>query len=136
RYDPTQLAYVLVSYDPVKASEVTFELAASKESPLVNPAFILKNWGKAEALLKINGREIKRGLLPRLASRDAEASKDFRFGHHHTLEGCDLVVWIKTESTEPTQITLTPLLRFAKPPASFCEKRGGKQNSGVADYHL
>ena len=78
---------------------MTFELAASKDSPLVNPAFILKNYGYTEALLKINGREIKRG-------------KDFRFGHRHTLEGCDLVVWIKTESTEPTQITLTPVTDY------------------------
>jgi len=66
---------------------------------VVNPAFVIKSWGESDAELKVNGKKLKRG-------------EDFRFGHRHTLEGCDLVVWIKTESTEPTQITLTPVTDY------------------------
>ncbi len=69
------------------------KLEASEESPLVNPAFIIKGWGAENAVLELNGEKIKRG-------------KDFRFGHRHELQGSDLVVWIKTESTKPVRLSL------------------------------
>jgi hypothetical protein len=69
------------------------ELIASAESPLVNPAFVIKNWGDSDAGLKIDGRKVKRG-------------KNFRFGHRHSFEGSDLIVWLKTESTKPVNISL------------------------------
>ena len=47
-------------------------------------------------ILKINDKEIDRG-------------KKFRFGHRHALEGSDLIVWVKAESTKPVQITLSPV---------------------------
>jgi len=98
-YDPTQMAYVIASRNRGKASELKIELAASKESPVINPALVIKGWGESDAELKLNGREIKRG-------------KDFRLGHRNTVEGSDLIVWIKTESTEPVQITLTPVTAY------------------------
>jgi len=95
-YDPTQLAYVFVSKDPGKASKLTVELAASEESPVVNPAFVIKNWGDSDAELRIDGRKIKR-------------SKNFRFGHRHSFEGSDLIVWLKTGSMKPVNISLRPV---------------------------
>lgn len=94
-YDPTQLAHVIASNDPGKGSELSFELAASKDSPVINPAFVIKGWGKAEATLKMNGKTIASG-------------KNFRFGGRWSPEGTDLVVWIKTESTKPIKISLSP----------------------------
>ena len=70
-------------------------ISAGKQSPLYNPAFIIKNWGDADAELKLNGKKISRG-------------KDFRYGFRHTLVGSDLIVWIKYKSEEPVDITLTP----------------------------
>jgi len=72
-----------------------FVLAASEESPVVNPALVIENWGDTDAALKINGKEIKRG-------------KDFRVGHEKTAEGTDLIVWVKTHSTKHLLIELTP----------------------------
>jgi hypothetical protein len=95
-YDPTQLAYVIASNNPGKGSELLFELAASKNSPIINPAFVIKGWGKAEATLKMNGKTIVSG-------------KNFRFGGRWSPEGTDLVVWIKTESTKPIKISLSPV---------------------------
>ncbi len=95
-YDKFQRAYVLTCEKAVNRSSLEFELAASDESPVVNPAFVIKNWGTADAMLKINGKNISRG-------------KDFRFGHRHRLEGSDLIVWVKTESTEPIKILLSPV---------------------------
>jgi hypothetical protein len=94
-YDKYQRAYVLDCESAGRPSVVKFELAAGKDQPIVNPAFVIKNWGEAGAELKIDGKKINRG-------------KDFRFGHNHTLEGSDLIVWVKTESTTPVQITLSP----------------------------
>jgi hypothetical protein len=93
-YEYKQRAYVLTIGK--RADIVKFTLAGSEDSPVVNPAFVIKNWGDADAVLKINGKTIKRG-------------KDFRFGHRHTFEGTDLIVWIKTESTEPVKILLAPV---------------------------
>jgi len=91
-YDFTERAYTFISKNGSGVLE--FELAASEESPLVNPAFVIKNWGEKDATLKINGNKVKRG-------------KDVRFGHSHTLEGSDLVVWLKMETvTSNTKFVL------------------------------
>ena len=91
-YDYKQRAYVLSCKADCK--DASFELSGSADSPIVNPAFVLKNWGEHSAKLKIDGKKIKRG-------------KDLRLGHHHTLEGSDLVAWIKKESTKPIRISLS-----------------------------
>jgi hypothetical protein len=96
-YDPTERAYRLTYKRAGKPSALDFELVASKKSPVVNPAFVVKNWGRKSAALKINGKKIEQG-------------KNFRVGHRHSLEGSDLVVWLKTESTKPIQITLSPVV--------------------------
>ncbi len=78
-----------------KPSALEFALAASKNSPVVNPAFIVKGWGKKGAMLTLRGKKAKPG-------------KGFRSGHRHTVDGSDLVVWVKIESTKPLKIKLTP----------------------------
>jgi hypothetical protein len=95
-YDPTQLAYVLVCKNPGKRSELQFELAASKESPVINPAFVIKGWGDAGASIRINGGETTRG-------------KDFRIGQRITADGTALIVWIRVESTKPITVGLSPV---------------------------
>ncbi len=67
----------------------------SEEAPLVNPAFVIKNWGHGRARVTVDGKRLRRGEQVRLGRRD-------------TLEGSDLIIWIKTESTEPVQITVSP----------------------------
>ena len=95
-YDPTERAYQLTCKHAGKPSTLAFELTASKDSPAVNPAFVVKNWGSKGATLKVNGKTIKRG-------------KDFRVGHRHTVDGSDLVVWLKAEATKPVKISLSPI---------------------------
>jgi len=79
-----------------KSNTLKFEIKADNDSPVVNPAFVIKNWGNKDVELKIDGREIKRG-------------KDFRFGHSRHLKGSDLVVWIKAESTRPIKVKFSPI---------------------------
>jgi hypothetical protein len=68
---------------------------AGENSPVLNPALVVKNWGHGAVSLRVDAKEVKRG-------------PDFRIGHHRTLEGTDLIVWIKAESTKPIKILLSP----------------------------
>ena len=92
-YDPTQRAYVLTCKKAGKPAVIEFELLASDESPVVNPAFVIKNWGQAQPRLNINGKPVK-------------PDKNFRIGHRHTLESSDLIVWLKIESTDKLKVSL------------------------------
>ncbi len=94
-YDYTQRAYVVNKTKDNAA--LTFELAGSANSPVLNPAFVVKNWGNRAASLAIDSREIKRG-------------KDFRWGVEYDVEGqANLIVWIKKESAQPLKISLSPV---------------------------
>jgi hypothetical protein len=93
-YDQTERAYVLTSQEPGKPGALEFTLQASEDSPLVNPAFIIKDWGDANVVLKVAGQEAPRG-------------SSFRLGHRPTLESVDLIIWIKKESIEPIRISLS-----------------------------
>jgi hypothetical protein len=93
KYDYKQRAYVIEAAPPGKA--LIFLPEASKDSPLVNPAFVVKNWGEKNARLQIDGKTVERG-------------KNFRYGHRHTLEGTDLIVWIKLESTRQVEVSIIP----------------------------
>jgi hypothetical protein len=97
-YDPIQRAYVLTCKETGKPAFIEFELLASDESPAVNPAFVIKNWGQSQPRLTINGKSVKR-------------DKNFRFGHSHSLESSDLIVWLKIESTDKLKISFTPVTK-------------------------
>jgi hypothetical protein len=94
-YDPAQRAYVFENGKSTK-SAIEIQFAASENQPALNPSLVIRNWGDAEATLRVDGRDVPRG-------------KEFRVGHRDTLEGRDLIVWFKTESNKPLRISLTPL---------------------------
>jgi hypothetical protein len=94
-FNKYERAYVLSRKAGGRPSTLKFELAASEKSPIVNPAFIIKNWGRAAGELKIDEKPVKRG-------------KDLRLGHRRTLETTDLIVWIKKKATSPITISLSP----------------------------
>jgi len=62
---------------------------------LFDPAVVIKNWGAGEARLKVDGKS-------------TAWSKDFRAGHLARLEGTDLVIWMRKESTQPTRVEVSP----------------------------
>ncbi|MHC4355511.1 MAG: hypothetical protein ACYS0H_22655, partial [Planctomycetota bacterium] len=92
-YDPTELAFHLTCENG--ARPLTMKIAASDQSPVVDPAFVVKNWGYGDAALQVNGRTI-------------EQSRDFRVGHRERLDGTDLIVWFRFETTEPATIMIMP----------------------------
>ena len=94
-YDKNQRAYGLTCQQNAKPGTLEMTLVGSERSPVLNPAFVVKNWGEANATLTLDGKPIPRG-------------KDFRFGHRQTLESTDLIVWIRTESQDSLTFRLEP----------------------------
>ena len=91
-YKKSQRAYIFTAKAP-GAGPLEFSLEATQDSPIHNPSFVVKSWGKRPAKLSIDGKAIPRG-------------KDFRFGYNKTLEGTDLVVWVKTSGDKKTSFKL------------------------------
>jgi len=94
-YDPPQRAYVLTCEQAGSPGELKFELEASEDSPVVNLALVVKNWGAGGASLTLDGETIPQG-------------KDFRVGHNHGFETSDLVVWLRVESVGRIMVTVSP----------------------------
>ncbi len=92
-YDPTQRAFVIARESGSSALQVRILLKASPESPLLHPAFVIKNWGDAEPKLSIDGKPVARG-------------GNFRYGFVPHLEGSDLIVWLAMESAKPTNFEI------------------------------
>lgn len=95
-YDKYQRAYVLTADDSADGLALRFELMSDKDSPVINPAFVIKNWGRKNIALEINEDKAKVG-------------RDFRFGLRNSLKTHDLIVWLSRESTKPLKILLSPV---------------------------
>jgi hypothetical protein len=94
-FDRGERAYLVTRANPEGTEALSFEIRASTNSPLVNLALVIRNWGLAGATLKIDGQPVSRG-------------QQFRSGHRHDLEGSTLLVWIQREATSPITVQLTP----------------------------
>jgi hypothetical protein len=92
-YDRSERAYQLSRTTAEPDGDLTLTLLATEDSPVFNPAFVVKNWAPKSLKLIIDGRTVARG-------------GDFRVGSRHTLAGDDTIVWLKHQSTEPVKITL------------------------------
>ncbi|MBA7552233.1 hypothetical protein ES705_44791 [subsurface metagenome] len=84
-YDPTQAAYIITSKTPDNPAPLSFTINASKKSPMINPAFVIKDWGKTNVSLTLNGKLMKK-------------SEDYRIGYHQTFNGYDLIIWLEKQS--------------------------------------
>jgi len=99
-YDSAQRAYLIDQKKTRTPQAIQLEIAASKDSPVVNPAFLINHWGKEAPALTVNGSDMKQG-------------QDFCFGHYTTLDVEDgsqwkdvLIVWIQMQSEKPVQIQI------------------------------
>ena len=92
-YDPAQRAYVIHRQTGEKtAPRLVVDLAASDAAPLVNPAFVIENWGSpATVFVTVNGKK-----------SDIET----RTGYEHHLSGDSLILYLPFRSTHPVQISI------------------------------
>ena len=95
-YDPTQRAYVLACRDPGEPAELSLQINGGAESPIVNLAIVVRDWGEHGVELTMDGAPIPRG-------------KGFRWGHRRRPDGTDLVTWIEAQSSSAIRITMIPL---------------------------
>jgi hypothetical protein len=86
-YQAAERAYVLRCEGKAEKAEIT--LRATAESPVVNPALIVRNWNGGARVL-VNGEP------------------QGRIGQVFRLEGTDLVVWLELEATRPLMIQINP----------------------------
>ena len=92
-YDQAERAYLVEKSDPGNLAPLKIELEASTDSPLLNPAIIIKNWGSQPATLSINGKSVPQG-------------EDFRQGIRKGPLGEDLILWIRLDKQKPVTIVL------------------------------
>ena len=90
-YDKTQRCYQLENRNS-KATPLELTLNASKDSPIINPAIVVKNWNSAGARILVNGKE----------------NKNSKVGINHQLDGDELVLYIPLKSEAPVKITVLP----------------------------
>jgi hypothetical protein len=95
-YEPAEKAYKLKCKKAGKPTELSFSIDASKDSPLINPAFVIENWGKSDIIMK-NGD----GTV-------VHPGRDFRVGHRKSTGGVDAIIWLRAEQTTPVAVTLAP----------------------------
>jgi hypothetical protein len=84
-YKPEERAYHIIPDE--NGEDLDVVLLGSEDSPVINPAFVIRNWGDNEVELRINDKLIERG-------------KDFRYGFRDSLESTDLIVWFRIETNE------------------------------------
>ena len=94
-YDRAERCFVISGIDPGSLGRLCFRLEAAPGSPLVNPAFVVKGWGKRGVTLRVDGRDVPRG-------------KNFRWGRVRRIDSEDLVIWMALESAKPVTIELAP----------------------------
>jgi hypothetical protein len=76
--------------------ELEFIIQADPQSSLVNPGLVIRNWGDSAAELSIDGISIPRGAA-------------FRYGYRYTMEGTDLVLWIKKDTQQNVHFSIKPI---------------------------
>lgn len=96
-YDATQRGFLFSTADPAE-DNLSFSLKGSAQSPILDPVFIVKNWGQQDAVIRIDGRPVTWGA-------------NARRGHENTLESTDLILWLKLQTNRPTRFELNRVSR-------------------------
>ncbi len=92
-YDKSEKAYIIEKSKLEKGNELELIIESSPESPLINPAIIIKNWGGNLSEVKIDGKLMKQG-------------DRLRQGIRSTAQSDDLILWIELESVKNVKISL------------------------------
>ncbi|MCD6392425.1 MAG: LamG domain-containing protein [Planctomycetes bacterium] len=90
-YDRSQRCYQIENLSG-KPSQIKINLKGSKDSPVANPAFYIKNWNANGARILVNGK----------------VYANYRAGINRELEGNDLVVFVTINEVVPVNITISP----------------------------
>ena len=88
-FDMRQKAYHMKIHSSQK---LRFQVEASTESPLVNPAFVLSTCESDPQIIRVNGKQVARG-------------KDLRIGMARDIEGkAQRIIWIRCLEEKPIEV--------------------------------
>ena len=99
-FDVTQRAFVFDAKNVKSLKSLEFTLEAGKDSPVVNPVFLINNWGTENPVLQINDKQIPQDEI-------------FRVGFYDTFDNDDdieyknaVILWLDYKSTHPMKISI------------------------------
>ena len=72
--------------------ELEMKILAKPDSPLVNPAFIIKDWGDYELELDINSNQIP--------------MEDYKYSLKRNLNSKDLLIWLIINEATTTNLNI------------------------------
>ena len=84
-YDPSQAAYIISKSSSDNLNPLSLSIDANKNSPLINPAFVITNWSKTDTVVKMNGNTLKKSI-------------DYQIGYDKTFNGNNMIIWLEIES--------------------------------------
>jgi len=99
-YSQEQRAYIIPG-NHLSARKLEFALGfkIADEDPvpvsIVNPVFVVKNWGTKAVEVKVDGKKVEKG-------------KNLRIGYEKTASGSDLILWLKLTSDKTLSFSLIP----------------------------
>ena len=101
-YDQAQRAYIIPGAE-TGPRKIAFQLGFPEEFEeeikipvnIVNPAFIVPEWGKSDVIINVDGRELKQG-------------EDYRAGYEEGKTGTNLVIWINFSANKKTVFEILP----------------------------
>jgi hypothetical protein len=74
--------------------ELSFAMKAERDSPLMNPCFVIYNSSRVDPVVKVNGKTLTPG-------------RDLRTGQSYDTEGrCKTIVWLDYESDNKTNVNI------------------------------
>lgn len=92
-YNQNERAYEITRIG-FNSKRLDISLEASSGSPVVNPCLVINNWGDSKPKIRMNGKEVIAG-------------NELRMGNRMSINGNDLIIWLKAESTTTLKISLT-----------------------------
>jgi len=102
-YDQAQRAYIVPRNDK-GARPFTFQLGFPEEFEeevnipvfIVNPVFVIKDWGTAEVELKVNGKPLMPG-------------EKYRIGYEISDTSTNLILWLNHKARNPVEFEINPV---------------------------
>jgi hypothetical protein len=90
-FDKSERCYQIEKKDS-RTERLELQLQGSNDNPIVNPAFVIKNWTASSASVLVDGKK----------------AKDVRVGLNRHLNGDDLVVFLFLEKETTVNISIQP----------------------------
>jgi hypothetical protein len=90
-YDRSQRAYVMTA----DSYKISLRVAASPQSPLLNPAFVIKHWKtRGDTRVRVDGKSLRAG-------------PNFRQGTTYDTDGQrQMIIWLKLEAKKPVRLSI------------------------------